>query len=162
VRRQLARRGGGLELVDDLKTREARREVTLPAHVLNRTREHVARFGTYEGRLFSTVSGTRLDGSNFRPRVLKPAGAAAGAPGVRIHDLRHHHASVLLEAGTPIHHVARRLGHRDATVTLSVYAHVIDDQADDGAAAAYGHAIGAHADSDADSGGLAEVVTLRR
>ena len=66
------------------------------------------------------------------------------------------------QAGTPIHHVARRLGHRDATVTLSVYAHVIDDQADDGAAAAYGHAIGAHADSDADSGGLAEVVTLRR
>ena len=159
VRRPLARRGGGLELVDDLKTREARREVSLPPHALDRTREHVARFGVHEGRLFSTVSGTRLDGSNFRPRVLKPAGAAAG---VRVHDLRHHHASVLLEAGTPIHHVAQRLGHRDATATLAVYAHVINDNADDGAAAAYGHAIDAHADSAADSGGLAEVVTLRR
>lgn len=149
-------------LVDDLKTREARREVALPGPVLHRTREHVARFGVHENRLFSTVGGARLDGSNFRPRVLKPAGAAAGVPGVRIHDLRHHHASVLLEAGTPIHHVAQRLGHRDATVTLSVYAHVINDNADDGAAAAYEHAFGAHADYNADSNGLAEVVELRR
>ncbi|MBT5137708.1 MAG: site-specific integrase [Acidimicrobiaceae bacterium] len=162
VRRQLARRGGGLELVDNLKTREARREVTLPGPVLERTREHIARFGVHEGRLFSTLAGARLDGSNFRPRVLKPAGAAARVPRVRIHDLRHHHASVLLETGTPIHHVARRLGHRDATVTLSVYAHVIDDLADDSAATAYAHAIGAHADSTADSPGLAEVVAFRR
>mgnify|MGYP003317154695 CR=1 FL=1 len=64
VRRQLARRGGRLELVDNLKTREARQEVTLPGPVLERTCEHIARFGVHEGRLFSSLAGARLDGSN--------------------------------------------------------------------------------------------------
>ena len=58
--------------------------------------------------------------------------AAAGdsvLPVIRLHDLRHLHATLLLKAGVPVHVVASRLGHSDAAITLRVYAHVLDDQA---------------------------------
>ena len=53
-----------------------------------------------------------------------------GMPGVRFHDLRHTHATQLLEAGVPIHAVARRLGHSTPVITLKVYAHVLRDSED--------------------------------
>lgn len=46
----------------------------------------------------------------------------------RLHDLRHYHATVLLEEGVPFHVVAKRLGHRDASVTMNTYAHVTSHQ----------------------------------
>lgn len=46
---------------------------------------------------------------------------------IRLHDLRHVHATTLLLAGEPAHVVAARLGHADPSVTLRVYAHVIQD-----------------------------------
>lgn len=53
-----------------------------------------------------------------------------GLPDQRFHDLRHFHATQLLRAGTPLHVVAQRLGHRDPMVTATTYAHVTADQAE--------------------------------
>jgi len=53
----------------------------------------------------------------------------ARLPVVRLHDLRHTHATLLLRAGVPVHVVASRLGHADPAITLRVYAHVLGDQA---------------------------------
>jgi hypothetical protein len=39
------------------------------------------------------------------------------------------YATLLLEAGIPVHVVAARLGHADPAITLRVYAHVLRDQA---------------------------------
>ena len=52
---------------------------------------------------------------------------------IRLHDLRHIHATLLLRAGVPVHVVAARLGHADAAITLRVYAHVLGDQAQEAA-----------------------------
>ena len=49
-----------------------------------------------------------------------------------LHELRHTHATILLRDGVPVHIVAKRLGHRDPSVTLNVYADAIPD--DDGRA----------------------------
>ena len=46
---------------------------------------------------------------------------------IRLHDLRHIHATTLLLAGVPVHMVAARLGHADPSVTLRVYAHVTQE-----------------------------------
>lgn len=62
-----------------------------------------------------TVAAINAAGSRFRP--------------MRLHDLRHVHATPLLKAGVPVHVVAARLGQRDAAMTLRVYAHVLSDQA---------------------------------
>lgn len=50
-------------------------------------------------------------------------------PKIRLHDLRHIHATTLLLAGEPVHVVAARLGHADPSVTLRVYAHVVQELA---------------------------------
>jgi integrase len=50
-------------------------------------------------------------------------------PLIRLHDLRHLHATLLLLEGVPVHIVANRLGHSDPAVTLRVYAHVLHESA---------------------------------
>jgi integrase len=65
-------------------------------------------------------------------RQHNTAAVQAGTPPlpvISLHDLRHLHATMLLKAGVPVHVVAARLGHADPTITLRVYAHVLDDQA---------------------------------
>jgi integrase len=46
-------------------------------------------------------------------------------PVIRLHDLRHTHATILLTAREPVHVVSQRLGHASAVVTMTVYAHVL-------------------------------------
>src|SRR5579862_9126183 len=50
----------------------------------------------------------------------------AGIEGVSLHSLRHTHASELLSNGVPIATVAKRLGHANANITLSIYAHALE------------------------------------
>ena len=50
----------------------------------------------------------------------------AGLSGVRLHDLRHLHATQLLAAGVPVRTVSGRLGHANAATTLNVYAHFLE------------------------------------
>ncbi|MCW2944728.1 MAG: integrase family protein [Actinoallomurus sp.] len=56
------------------------------------------------------------------------AAPAEALPPARLHDLRHIHPTTLLLAGVPVHVVAARLGHADPSITLRVYAHVINEQ----------------------------------
>lgn len=62
---------------------------------------------------------------------------AVAAPTVRLHDLRHFTATQLIAAGVDVRTVAERLGHADASLTLRVYAHVIQER-DQAAAAIMG------------------------
>jgi len=76
--------------------------------------------------VFSSVTGTALDESNVRKafnRLLDAAGLRRRGP----HQMRHTFASLLLAAGEPITYVSRQLGHRDASITLRVYAHWLPD-----------------------------------
>jgi integrase len=59
---------------------------------------------------------------------------------VRLHDLRHIHATTLLLSGVPVHVVAARLGHADPGITLRVYDHVIRT-AETGAADTFAQAV---------------------
>jgi len=49
----------------------------------------------------------------------------ADLPPIRLHALRHTHATALLEAKVPVHVVSQRLGHASPVITMSVYAHVL-------------------------------------
>jgi hypothetical protein len=72
------------------------------------------------------VTGTALDESNVRKafnRLLDAADLHRRGP----HQMRHIFASPLLREGAPITYVSRQLGHKDASITLRVYAHWIPD-----------------------------------
>lgn len=55
-------------------------------------------------------------------------------PAIRLHDLRHTHASLLLGAGVPVKVVSERLGHASATITMNVYQHVMPGMQQEAAA----------------------------
>ena len=78
---------------------------------------------------------SQLDGSHRHPErfsrrfagQLARARTALGEddlPVIRLHDLRHTHATLLLADGVPVKVVSERLGHASATITLTVYQHV--------------------------------------
>ena len=48
-----------------------------------------------------------------------------GLPKIRLHDLRHTHATLGLAAGVPIKVMSDRLGHATTAFTMDVYMHAI-------------------------------------
>lgn len=91
------------------------------------------------GHVFSAADGQPLHGDHVQGRFDRLVDETAGVPRIRFHDLRHTHATLLLRpkpqgAGRPLHEVAKRLGHSPA-VCLTIYAHVVEGQGAEGAAA---------------------------
>ena len=78
---------------------------------------------------------TRPDGVPLHPDVVskmfRGISERANLPRIRFHDLRRTHGSLLLQQGTPLHVVSRRLGHASAAFTADVYADVLPGQAGD-------------------------------
>ena len=66
-------------------------------------------------------------GPDTASMAWKAALAPCTLPQIRLHDLRHSHATHLLQAGHPIHVVAQRLGH-SPSMLLRTYAHVVQEQ----------------------------------
>ena len=55
---------------------------------------------------------------------FKRVAKLAGLEQIRIHDLRHSHASMLIDMGVPITEISKRLGHKNPSVTLKTYSHM--------------------------------------
>ncbi|HWB70591.1 MAG TPA: site-specific integrase [Egibacteraceae bacterium] len=65
--------------------------------------------------------------------AFRRAVKAAGVPVIRLQDVRHTHASLLLKAGINSKVVSERLGHRSVAFTLDTYAHVMPGMQPDAA-----------------------------
>jgi site-specific recombinase XerD len=77
--------------------------------------------------LFATGEGTPISRNTFRTRVWRPAVAASGVNfDVRVHDLRHAHASWLLGGGSDLKSVMDRMGHAQVS-TPQKYLHTLPD-----------------------------------
>jgi integrase len=59
----------------------------------------------------------------------------AGVNRIRVHDLRHTAATILLRAGIPAKIVSERLGHASVGITMDLYSHVTPDMQDSAAEA---------------------------
>lgn len=134
VDRALQRIDGTLQLVPT-KTHGSVRTLQLPASVsaalaAHRARQDQERRGNHwieHGYMFTTSIGTPIDPRNLI-REWHALTRAAGLPRIRFHDLRHTAATLMLLAGIDIKLVAEILGHKDATMILKVYAHVLPHQ----------------------------------
>jgi integrase len=82
-----------------------------------------------ESPLFQMQGGGILDYNNFMSRVFRPAVARTGMKDVSFHTLRHTTASLLISKGAPITAVAGILGHASTQMTLDVYGHLYEDDA---------------------------------
>jgi len=78
------------------------------------------------GLVFPTTTGTTMSGTNLLGRHFKPLLKRAGLPAIRLHDLRHTCATILLMAGKHPKFVQELLGHASINITLDTYSHVIE------------------------------------
>lgn len=82
------------------------------------------------GLVLGTLKGAHRHPERYSRRFVEQVAQARRAlgedqiPKIRLHDLRHTHATLLLAAGEPVKVVSERLGHASATITLTVYQHV--------------------------------------
>ena len=73
--------------------------------------------------VFSNRHGEPVNDTIFRRGIFYKLLAAAKLPKIRIHDIRHTYASLLLQAGAPVHYVKDQLGHSSITTTVDLYGH---------------------------------------
>ena len=137
IRRTLVwrRRGGGW-YYGQPKTNKSRRQIPIPFSLVSALTEHRRRQA--EERLkagpdwqdndlvFTTAEGGPLMTQNLFRRHFKPILRRAGLPeSIRLYDLRHSCATLLLAEGENPKIVAERLGHSTVVLTLDTYSHVL-------------------------------------
>jgi integrase len=71
--------------------------------------------------------GLPLQANNLAERHFDPLVKAALVKRITFHGMRHTCATMLLQAGEPVHVVSKRLGHARVEITLNTYAHVLPD-----------------------------------
>jgi integrase len=126
VDRQLFTPGRGPAVLAPPKSKRSYRTIGLGQVVTDGLAAHLGRFGKDGGRyglVFHQPSGIPVNRAQAS-QYFAQAATRAGLAGRTWHDLRHHHASLLLSEGVSPALVAERLGHDLATL-LKTYAHVI-------------------------------------
>lgn len=127
------------------KTKNSRRDITLPDIVVDALRDH--RKAQLELRLkmglgklpddalvFAQLDGSPSQSPGALSAEWRDEADRMGWNGIPLHALRHTHASQLIDAGVDIVTVSKRLGHASPAITLKIYAHLF--RKDDGKAAA--------------------------
>jgi integrase len=123
------------------KTAAGVRTITVGPSTVAILRDHLAAAGVGPDGLVFHADG----GPISRQRAGHAWRAATSGMTVRArsgwHDLRHHHASLLIASGLSVRAVAARLGHADPSDTLRIYSHLWptdEDRAVDAIEATYG------------------------
>jgi integrase len=116
------------------KTKKSRRTVSLAPSTVDAVRPLVEAAGA--GYVFKLKRGGVMRSGSTYNRAWEPALKKAGyakttkdgaGNSPRIHDIRHTHASWLLQAGMEIFPLSRRLGHESVTVSIDRYSHLMPD-----------------------------------
>jgi len=120
------------------KTHRSRRLVALSVETVKVLLEHRCQqlehrfqlgpaYNSESDLVFANPVGGPMYDSTVR-RAFYAMVKEAGLPHLRIHDLRHTSATLLLRAGVGAQVVSKRLGHAKVGFTLDTYAHVLPDQ----------------------------------
>ena len=133
VRRSVEQTKEGLRLKSPKGKRG--RLIPLPAITIEALREHRARQDAHKdamgdayldgGIICAQPDGAQWPPDTFTHQFARIAKTAAGLKGVRLHDLRHSHATHLLQQGVHPKIVSERLGHSTVAITLDTYSHVL-------------------------------------
>ncbi|PYU76549.1 MAG: hypothetical protein DMG49_01350 [Acidobacteria bacterium] len=125
-------RGIVCQQVDEVKTVESRRDLSIDACLLNALKEwkQTTQFPNTEDWMFaSPVQLGRLPWSYDQIwRVYQKAAKAAGIGGLRTHSLRHTYRSWLDSVGTPVGVQQKLMRHADIRTTMNVYGDAATDE----------------------------------
>lgn len=116
----------GSAIVTPPKTPKSIRDITLPALLVDDLKEYISKIYHYNitDRVFPYTKAILY-------KELKKQSEAAGVKKIRIHDLRHSHASLLIDMGISPLLISERLGHEKVETTLNTYSHLYPSRADE-------------------------------
>ena len=133
VRQALTETMSGERSIGEVKSKSARREVSLPPFARAALLRHRATIGATphpSAMVFTTAAGTPVRFSNFSRRHFKPLAKRAKTPGTTFHALRHTAATLLLGSGVDLKAAQAVLGHARASHTLDIYADAVPANVD--------------------------------
>ena len=142
VRRALIPNGREV-IVSEPKTAKGRRVIALDALTVEVLKAQAARqldeqhewdeAWVETGLVFTQENGAALDPDSVT-RYFRQAVKRSLLPSIRLHDLRHTHATLALQAGIHPKVVSERLGHATVSITLDTYSHAIPAMQEEAAA----------------------------
>lgn len=113
----------GIEMFLEPKTPKSKRCIAIPSFLYDDIQDYLK--SLYEckptDRIFYFTK------SALEKEIIRKA-AAAGLPRIRVHDLRHSHASLLIEMKFDILEISERLGHESVNTTWNIYSHIYPDK----------------------------------
>ena len=127
VQRTFSRRKLGIPKSGKDRLVDMSNQLSKVLHVLKEHRKNdVIKNGWKEdpGWLFPSKAGMALNMDYWRKRIFYKAIEKAGLRKIRVHDLRHTFASLLIEAGESLTYIRDQLGHHSISFTVDVYGHL--------------------------------------
>ncbi len=114
---------GGQGMILPPKTPKSRRKIAIPEFLYTELKDYISRlYGIQnDDRIFEFTKSALY-------HAMKIGAEKAGVPRIRIHDLRHSNASLLIHMGVDIMEVSRRLGHESTKTTWDTYGHLYPDE----------------------------------
>lgn len=113
----------GEHIIKDPKNETSNRCIAIPQFLYDEVQEYI-------GSLYGIEPTDRLFmfTKSFLLNEIKRMAGMAGLDPIRVHDLRHSHASLLIEMGFNILMISERLGHKNVQTTWNTYAHLYPDK----------------------------------
>jgi integrase len=114
----------GRDVITEPKTAKSKRVIALPDFLVDELKEYVGQlYGMMPTDRLFMITKSYLEHEMIRGCEL------SGVKKIRLHDLRHSHASLLIsKLGAQPSLVAERLGHEKIQTTLDTYAHLYPNQ----------------------------------
>ncbi|MCD7824589.1 MAG: site-specific integrase [Clostridiaceae bacterium] len=113
----------GEELFLEPKTPKAKRCISIPDFLYDDIKDYVAKlYGIEKNDRIFYFTKSALE------KEIKRISKKVGLEPIRVHDLRHSHASMLIDMGFEPLEIAERLGHESVKTTLDTYSHLYPDK----------------------------------
>ena len=109
----------GEDIITPPKTEKGKRVITIPPFLVNEITK-------YCNKLYGIMPNERIFRftKSYMEHEMVRGIKASGVQRTRLHDLRHSHASLLVEMGFQLLEIAERLGHEKIETTLNTYSHL--------------------------------------
>lgn len=137
IRQTMVEKKGGIRELEATKNHRSKRPVNVDPYTVHELRRHKLRQAEEKlmmgadyqdhGLVICREDGTPAPYTTIHKQFLR-AIKRAGVPRIRIHDLRHTHATILYQMQVPTKEISDRLGHVNTSTTENTYMHVADKQ----------------------------------
>lgn len=130
IRRSIAQKLKGKYIETPPKTKSSFRDIRIPSQLKECLAEHRKLSETFQGfsEDWRICGGPEVIPDTTLAKVNEKFARKAGLPRITIHEFRHSHASLLINAGINIKEISRRLGHSNVEMTWNVYSHLYPDE----------------------------------